>query len=364
MGNKKKNIDDMLSNYADEMYVIPDVDKSKFMDVYGEKKNVMPILGIAVVALLAIGIFAKAVIITQTDALADEAYELTDEAFEQGVEILRSKVKAADMSEEEFRQLVDEIGRDKEFYRNIENIPELKVNEYGQTYGVEILKPDLVSIASIYREGEERRYEYRDGDLYLYWDLYVYWDERHPEEINASNGNKSYMKRSMIYLSDGKTPMGYLCSNGVATYRNNPDENWDFMTDEELNDCIEVLKDKVKEADLSEEEFQKLITDKYLGASPSIINDLLSDGGLKVNAYGQTYGTDLLYHPDLIEVVSDDGKYGYIYESEIDADRPKSMSPEDIEAFNNAPPKVYDVYESDGKTVIGYMSPATGAVIE
>lgn len=358
MGNKKKNIDDMLLNYSDDMYVIPNVDKSKIMDVYGEKKNVMPILGIAVVALLAIGIFVKAVIITQPNVLADEAYELTDEAFEQGVEILRRKVEAADMSEEEFRQLVDEIGKDKEFYRNIENVPELKVNEYGQTYGVEILKPDLVSIASIYREGEERRYEYWVGDLF------VYWDERHPEEINASNGNSSYIKRSIIYLADGRTPMGYLFPNGTATYRDSADDDWDFMTDEELNYCIEVLKDKVKEADLSEEEFQKLITDIYLGASPSIINTLLSDSGLKVNEYGQTYGSDSLYYPDLIKVVSDDGKYGYVYKSEMDADRPKSMSHEDIEAYNNAPPKVYNVYKSDGKTIIGYMSPATGAVIE
>ncbi|MCM1286730.1 MAG: hypothetical protein NC240_00365 [Clostridium sp.] len=353
MENKKKNIDDLLSNYVDDMYVIPDVDKSKFMDVYGEKKNVMPIIGIVVVVVLAIGIAARAVMITQTDTLADEAYELTDEAFEQGVEILRSKVAAADMSEEEFQQLVDEIGRDKEFYRNIENVPELKVNEYGQTYGIEILKPDLVSIGSIYREGEERRYEYYVGDIF------VYWEERHPEEINAS-----YVKRSMIYLSDGRTPMGYLFPNGVAAYRGNADDDWDFMTDEELNYCIEVLKDKVKEADLSEGDLQKLITDIYLGASPSIINTLLSDSGLKVNEYGQTYGSDALYYPDLIKVVSDDGKYGYVYKSELDADRPKSMSPEDIEAFNNAPPKVYDVYKSDGKTVIGYMSSTTGAVIE
>ncbi|MDE6025791.1 MAG: hypothetical protein K2G45_10105 [Lachnospiraceae bacterium] len=357
MGNKKKNINDMLLNYADDMYVIPDVDKSKIMNMYGKKKNVMPILGIAVVALLAIGIIAKAVIITQTDTLANEAYEFTDEAFERGVEILRSKVEVANMSEEEFQLLVDEIGKDKEFYRNIENVPELKMNEYGQTYGVEILKPDLVSIASIYREGEERRYEYWVGDLF------VYWDERHPEETNATNGNLSYIKRSMIYLSDGRTQMGYLFPNGVATTRGISDD-WNFMTDEELDYCIEILKDKVKEADLSEGDFQKLIIDLYLGASPKIIDELINDDGLKVNEYGQTYGSDTLYYPDLIKVVSDDGQYGYVYKSEMEADRPKSMSPEDIEAFNNAPSKVYDVYKSDGKTVIGYMSSVTGVVIE
>lgn len=80
-----------------------------------------------------------------------------------------------------------------------------------------------------------------------------------------------------------------------------------------------------------------------------------------VNENGQTYGTaggitDLSLLPDLIAVVGDNGHEGYIYREDFMGEDPES--PEEAVAIQESlengtyVPKVFNVYESDGVTVI------------
>ncbi|BDZ51444.1 hypothetical protein GCM10025867_36850 [Frondihabitans sucicola] len=65
-----------------------------------------------------------------------------------------------------------------------------------------------------------------------------------------------------------------------------------------------------------------------------------------VNASGQTYGVENQHgHPDLVPATADNGKKGYVFWQE-------SMGAEKTTTF--------DVYESDGKTVIGHTSVEVG----
>lgn len=81
----------------------------------------------------------------------------------------------------------------------------------------------------------------------------------------------------------------------------------------------------------------------------------------ETNENGQTFGSgkDVIYPedlPDLISVVGDSGKKGYICSSELIGDAPSSLEEAvKIHEANNSgvyTPKVYNVYESDGKTII------------
>lgn len=88
-----------------------------------------------------------------------------------------------------------------------------------------------------------------------------------------------------------------------------------------------------------------------------------------VNADGKTIGTipeaeSEDKFPDLIPVVGDNGKAGYVYVSELNGDTPSS--PEEAvkrhEAIANGTyePRVINVYEADGKTVIDTFTEQTG----
>ena len=81
----------------------------------------------------------------------------------------------------------------------------------------------------------------------------------------------------------------------------------------------------------------------------------------EVNENGQTYGTDIDSPyvedlPDLMAVIGDHGKQGYVYRDEFLGDPPSS--PEEAveiqKSIENGTyiPKVYNVYESDGVTII------------
>ena len=81
----------------------------------------------------------------------------------------------------------------------------------------------------------------------------------------------------------------------------------------------------------------------------------------EVNENGQTYGTDIDSPyvedlPDLMAVIGDHGKQGYVYRDEFLGDPPSS--PEEAVAIQKSIengtyiPKVYNVYESDGVTII------------
>lgn len=81
----------------------------------------------------------------------------------------------------------------------------------------------------------------------------------------------------------------------------------------------------------------------------------------EVNENGETYGTagDLIYYedePDLIAVVGNNGIEGYVRKTELEADTP-SCPEEAVKMMeerkrNGNQPRVIDVYESDGVTVI------------
>ena len=81
----------------------------------------------------------------------------------------------------------------------------------------------------------------------------------------------------------------------------------------------------------------------------------------EVNENGQTYGTDIDSPyvedlPDLMAVIGDHGKQGYVYRDELLGDPPSS--PEEAveiqKSIENGTyiPKVLNVYESDGETII------------
>ena len=84
-----------------------------------------------------------------------------------------------------------------------------------------------------------------------------------------------------------------------------------------------------------------------------------------VNASGQTYGScvyaaSIEDYPDLIAVLGDNGKLGYAYKEDFIGEPPSS--PEEagkyMESVNNSTyvPRSFNVYESDGKTVIDVMT--------
>lgn len=84
-------------------------------------------------------------------------------------------------------------------------------------------------------------------------------------------------------------------------------------------------------------------------------------GDYEINENGQTYGSapDSVYpedFPDLISVIGDNGKQGYVYKEDYIGDLPDS--PEEAEKIAEAQhngtyePRTVNVYASDGKTVI------------
>ena len=86
-----------------------------------------------------------------------------------------------------------------------------------------------------------------------------------------------------------------------------------------------------------------------------------ADVGYQINENDQTYGTapDSVYpedYPDLISVIGDNGKQGYLYKEDYFGDI--AMSPEEAVKITEAQrsgtyePRTLNVYASDGKTVL------------
>ncbi len=88
------------------------------------------------------------------------------------------------------------------------------------------------------------------------------------------------------------------------------------------------------------------------------------DGNYKANASGQTYGNavDSVYIedlPDLVSVIGDNGKEGYVYTHELfDSPSSPEEAMKEQEAIENGSyvPKVLNVYNSDGTTVIDTLT--------
>lgn len=76
-----------------------------------------------------------------------------------------------------------------------------------------------------------------------------------------------------------------------------------------------------------------------------------------VNEYGMTYGSSawakgISDQPDLILVEATNGKVGYVYGDELDGGVPETVN--DVEEYERTHNHYFlNVYESDGKTVIG-----------
>lgn len=107
-----------------------------------------------------------------------------------------------------------------------------------------------------------------------------------------------------------------------------------------------ILTEKTKNANLTQEEIQQL--DKQLKEDRFTDSQISKFHELNVNKRGQTYGPDAL-GADLIEVIADDGKPGYIYRTDLEATEASSLE----EAMKSLDNVVLNVYDQDGENIIG-----------
>lgn len=108
-----------------------------------------------------------------------------------------------------------------------------------------------------------------------------------------------------------------------------------------------TLWTKVKNADLTDEEFQELL---YNLRKQGLTTDSITNSGeLRINKNGVTYGPDL-FGAELIAAYSDDGTLGYVYRKDLEGDMPKTI--EEALAVSGKG-RVITVYASDGVTIIG-----------
>lgn len=120
----------------------------------------------------------------------------------------------------------------------------------------------------------------------------------------------------------------------------------------ELTSTCRIVYDKVKKANLSYKEIIELSL--YLtshGYSNEMINNF---DELRKNEYGQTYGPDDL-GADLISVLSDEGRYGYVYREDVERGYADSLE-EAIEKSASCEDYIVTVYEADGRTPIGIFT--------
>ncbi|MDM4762784.1 hypothetical protein QT381_07165 [Galbitalea sp. SE-J8] len=105
-----------------------------------------------------------------------------------------------------------------------------------------------------------------------------------------------------------------------------------------------------------------LLAPAGVSAAPGVDTSPMPNPQYAVNANGQSYGSAADANspdtePDLIGVVADNGKTGYVLKTELaEADGSNITSPEEAVKWENGGAKVnhtVDVYESDGTTVIG-----------
>ena len=121
-----------------------------------------------------------------------------------------------------------------------------------------------------------------------------------------------------------------------------------FATVKVSNSLKDLIKGKVEDAGLPEEELDELVAsfEGQENAEEYIMN--LDE--LQVNSNNQTYGPDM-WGGDLISVISDQGEQGYVYRDELYVDDGVDTLEEAINYESEE--RVLDVYASDGETVIG-----------
>lgn len=106
-----------------------------------------------------------------------------------------------------------------------------------------------------------------------------------------------------------------------------------------------ILMEKVEDTDMTPKEINSLgnVLEEW-GFSDENISDL---NELQTNENGLTYGPDAL-GADLIEVVSDDGKLGYVYREDLEVSEGKNIT----DALTSNKVFTINVYDCDGETVI------------
>ena len=108
----------------------------------------------------------------------------------------------------------------------------------------------------------------------------------------------------------------------------------------------QVLLEKVKNTDMSQKEINSLGNAlEEWGFSDENISDL---NELQTNKNGLTYGPDAL-GADLIEVISNDGKLGYVYREDLEVSERNNIT----DALNSSGQFTINVYDCNGETVIG-----------
>ncbi|MBO5096288.1 MAG: hypothetical protein J6B98_05390 [Bacilli bacterium] len=112
-------------------------------------------------------------------------------------------------------------------------------------------------------------------------------------------------------------------------------------------DIYEQIFEKTKNANLSEYEINVIVS-SFIN-DPEAINGIKYMDELQINESGLTYGPDEL-GADLISVISDQGKLGYVYREELYKDNVTTI--EDALSYQEEV-KIINVYSSDGITVIG-----------
>lgn len=111
-----------------------------------------------------------------------------------------------------------------------------------------------------------------------------------------------------------------------------------------------IVSEKVKDTTMTRDEISDLANElESYGFSSKEIGKMTP---LQINEYGQSYGPDA-FGADLISVMADNGKHGYVYRDELEQDN--INTPE--EAIKNSHTTTrLKVYKSDGRTIIGYFT--------
>ncbi|WMJ85453.1 hypothetical protein [Anaerocolumna sp. MB42-C2] len=122
-------------------------------------------------------------------------------------DILLEKVKDAKLNESEIIKINNDLQEGGYSAEEIRNMTPLEKNEFGQTYGLDVLGADLIAVISeeglhgyVYREELEDKPNFKT-----------------PEEAIEWQNNRPVNRSISVYKSDGRTVIGeFVIGNGTA----------------------------------------------------------------------------------------------------------------------------------------------------
>lgn len=118
-----------------------------------------------------------------------------------------------------------------------------------------------------------------------------------------------------------------------------------FNSSKNTSPYLQIVTDKVKDAGYSSKEIEAIATE--LENNGFSLETLKKLDDIQINAFGETYGPEAL-HADLISVVYDDSKLGYIKRQDF---QKATGTP----SINTGDKYSLPVYKSDGRTKIGFF---------